>query len=89
MLRREVFYSGNVQGVGFRFRTNSIAERYAVTGFVQNLDDGRVQLVAEGEADELDRFLDDVARTLQRYIRAVAVNSAPASQQFQDFSIQR
>ena len=40
--RRTVYYSGHVQGVGFRYETRSLANQFDVTGFVQNLDDGRV-----------------------------------------------
>jgi acylphosphatase len=46
--RRTVFYSGLVQGVGFRYTTQRIAQQHAFAGFVRNLPDGRVQLVAEG-----------------------------------------
>ena len=56
--RCEIYYSGRVQGVGFRYTVRSIAGRFAVTGFVKNLRDGRVQLVAEGLAEEIQRFLE-------------------------------
>jgi acylphosphatase len=56
-IRREVFYSGRVQGVGFRWTVRHIAQSHAVTGFVKNLEDGRVQLVVEGATAELDRLL--------------------------------
>ena len=46
--QREVYYSGRVQGVGFRYTVRSLASRMAVTGFVKNLPDGRVHLVVEG-----------------------------------------
>ena len=48
--RRETHYSGQVQGVGFRFQTLRIARAYEVAGFVRNLPDGRVELVAEGRS---------------------------------------
>ena len=85
--RREVFYRGQVQGVGFRYRSASIAARYRVTGFVQNLDDGRVHLVAEGEVGELDKFLADIADTLQNFIRDTQVDVGPATGEFEEFSI--
>ena len=47
---------------GFRFTTERIASRFAVDGFVKNLPDGRVLVVVEGEAKELDRFLAEVQR---------------------------
>src|SRR5579859_5139508 len=54
---RMVHYSGRVQGVGFRLGTTAIARKYAVTGWVKNLKDGRVQLLAEGSEDEVKKFL--------------------------------
>jgi acylphosphatase len=59
--RRRVLYTGHVQGVGFRYTTQRIAQAFAVTGFVRNLSNGSVELVAEGSPAELDRFLADVA----------------------------
>lgn len=73
--QREVHYEGRVQGVGFRYRTLEIATSYAVTGFVQNLFDGKVVLVAEGVADELDRFLADIERQMHRNMRAYGYGS--------------
>lgn len=54
--RMQVFYSGRVQGVGFRYQTRQIAAGYDVTGVVRNLSDGRVELVAEGDDAELREF---------------------------------
>ena len=51
-----IFYSGKVQGVGFRYTTRNVAMGYEVTGTVRNLPDGRVELVAEGLKDELEAF---------------------------------
>lgn len=53
----EVVYRGNVQGVGFRYTARSLAEDFRISGVVKNITDGSVQLVAEGEAAEVDRFL--------------------------------
>ena len=85
--RREVTYGGQVQGVGFRYTTRSIAANHNVTGYVMNLPDGRVQLVAEGTAAELDVLLEEIARKMDRYIANIAINSGPASGGFDDFEI--
>ena len=52
--RREVFYAGHVQGVGFRYTTRSIATQLPVVGLVRNLPDGRVHLVVEGSPEAID-----------------------------------
>lgn len=85
--RREVFYSGHVQGVGFRYTARSIAERFDVTGYVMNLPDGRVHLVAEGTKAELDAFVEEIARKMRAYIDAATPNILPASGGFDDFEI--
>ena len=87
MERRELYYFGRVQGVGFRVSMQDIASRYDVTGFVQNMPDGSVHLVVEGKADELDEFLDDVAAEMARLIRSTDVRTAAATGEFADFEI--
>jgi acylphosphatase len=67
-VRKHVWYSGHVQGVGFRYTAQRLAQRYRVGGFVRNLRDGRVELVAEGEPAEVEAFLSDVARSMAGYI---------------------
>jgi acylphosphatase len=87
ILRREAHYAGTVQGVGFRYTVRSLSERFAVAGFVRNLPDGRVQLVAEGEAAELDAFLAAVAKELGHYIREAKFSEQPATGGFVGFGI--
>lgn len=54
--RLQLFYSGRVQGVGFRYQVRRLAAAFEVVGFVRNLADGRVELVAEGSVTELKDF---------------------------------
>ncbi len=63
-----VYYSGQVQGVGFRASAAGIARRYAVAGWVRNLPDRRVELLAEGEPAEVLAFLADVRTRMADYI---------------------
>ncbi|MFZ1218340.1 MAG: acylphosphatase, partial [Chthoniobacterales bacterium] len=58
----QVFYEGNVQGVGFRYSVRQIAKGFDVTGSVRNLTDGRVELLATGEKDEVRAFLEAILR---------------------------
>ena len=66
--RRNVHFSGTVQGVGFRYTTRHVAARFRVNGFVQNLVDGRVRMVIEGPASEIDRFLSAIDTELGHYV---------------------
>jgi len=85
--RRVVWYSGWVQGVGFRYTTRAVAQRYKVTGYVKNLPDGRVVVEAEGEPAELDRFFSDVEDRMGEYIRGKEEERGPATGQFDGFTI--
>ena len=70
MISLEVFYEGNVQGVGFRWSIRDIAKGFDVTGWVRNLLDGRVELQVNGEENEVRAFLDAVAQSeLRAHIR--------------------
>ena len=61
---RRVIYVGRVQGVGFRYTTSKIARRHLVTGYVRNLADGTVELIAQGAANVVQSFLDEVSSRL-------------------------
>ncbi len=65
---KHVYYRGDVQGVGFRYTARSLAQGFAVAGFVRNLSDGRVELAAEGEAEEVDRYLRALAERMAAYV---------------------
>ncbi|MEI7602307.1 MAG: acylphosphatase [Opitutae bacterium] len=68
---REVWYTGHVQGVGFRAQVLALARGYDVTGFVQNLTDGRVYLHAEGSEKEIDGLSESIEKSLDGHIRGV------------------
>ncbi len=63
MISTQVFYSGHVQGVGFRYTVKQFAKGFDVTGWVRNLADGRVELQASGDRGELAAFLDAIANS--------------------------
>ena len=86
-IRRRILFSGRVQGVGFRYTTHATASRFAVGGYVRNLADGRVELVAEGEPAELDRFQQAVEEAMRGCIREVHTADAPATAEFTSFRV--
>lgn len=82
-----VFFSGNVQGVGFRFTTLHVSKRFAVNGFVRNLADGRVELQAEGTKEELDAFLKAIVCTMRGHIEGSEVATGTREARFHGFDI--
>jgi acylphosphatase len=58
---KRVLYAGRVQGVGFRYTVHAMARGFPVAGYVRNLPDGSVELVAEGEESAVAAFLAAVA----------------------------
>lgn len=85
--RRTIYYAGRVQGVGFRYTTRNFAARLPVTGYVQNLPDGRVLLVAEGPREGLDRLVALVEEEMGPYITSREQATSPARDEFDDFEI--
>jgi acylphosphatase len=86
--RRRVFFSGRVQGVGFRFTCQSLARDFEVAGFVRNLPDGRVELVAEGKSVELDAFLTSILVEMSSYVKNVTTEAeSPEADPLVGFSI--
>jgi acylphosphatase len=88
--RMQVFYSGSVQGVGFRYTVKSVATGYEVAGTVGNLADGRVELVVEGAKEELEAFRQAIRESgLEHFIRDEEIHWDDASGEFRGFEIVR
>ncbi len=60
MNAKRIFYSGHVQGVGFRYSVKQIVAGFDVCGTVQNLPDGRVELLVQGDQAEVDELIEAV-----------------------------
>jgi acylphosphatase len=88
MTARHVFYEGRVQGVGFRYTVYQITSGFDITGWIRNLPDGRVELLAAGEPDELEAFLQAIRdSSLGSFIRKEEVNKVPAPEKLRGFEI--
>jgi len=83
--RLHIFYSGQVQGVGFRYTARTIASNLGLVGWVRNLMDDRVEVVCEGEERKIKRFLDDIATDF--HIKDVQISWQEPTQEFKDFNI--
>ena len=82
-----VYYSGRVQGIGFRYTAERVAEELNVTGWIKNLDDGRVELIAEGNEETLKDFLAQLSSIFSRYIQDVQINWEPSTGEFRGFGV--
>jgi len=82
MIRTTVHFSGQVQGVGFRYTAVEIAQRYAVSGYVQNLADRRVRLVAEGLPDQTQGLINEIRERMGQWIADWGVLDSPATGEF-------
>ncbi|HEV8606204.1 MAG TPA: acylphosphatase [Tepidisphaeraceae bacterium] len=87
MLRQTCYFSGRVQGVGFRYTVQNLALQYNVRGYVRNLADGRVELVMEGPDGEMSGLVDDINQKMNGYIKRVDQTTAPATGEFKQFYV--
>jgi len=87
MIRKHIYYSGRVQGVGFRFSAVRMAASYDVSGYVRNMPDGRVEVVVEGTENQIELFLADLADTMGGYVREAKEQTEPWTGSFSDFGM--
>ncbi len=87
MHRKACYFSGKVQGVGFRYTVKNLAIRYDVRGYVKNLPDGRVELVMEGPDDQMSHLFADVSQKMTGHIQDVEQKQLPATGEFGYFCI--
>ena len=81
------FFAGHVQGVGFRYQVVSMAKGFDLTGYVKNLNDGRVELLAEGDEPEVLSFLEAIESELDIYIKSVEKQTGSRIRQCSNFLI--
>jgi len=82
-----IFYSGKVQGIGFRYTVADIANQQKVCGWIKNLIDSRVEVVAIADEDTLNNFLKSVKEHFSHYIVDCNIEWLPVSRKFSDFQI--
>jgi acylphosphatase len=86
----QVLYSGDVQGIGFRYTAKSVATGFDVTGTVRNLPSGGVELIAEGLREELEAFRRAVRESgLDHFIRDEDITWGEPRGDFRGFEIVR
>ena len=83
-----VIFSGQVQGVGFRFTTESIADQLGLVGWVKNIRVGDVEVLAEGQEAALKDLVSRLDDQFSGYIEKKQVSWSPATGEFKDFGIE-
>jgi acylphosphatase len=86
-IRRHVIFHGHVQGVCFRMISRDLSRGFQVVGYVRNLPDGTVELEAEGEPGEVDRFLAAIGREFKANISKADMKDIAAGGADSDFRI--
>ena len=84
---KHIIFAGQVQGIGFRFTALSVANHYKLTGFVRNLRNGGVEMLAQGQPDDIDKCVQEIKNTIGSYIAEVKIEDATFDPQYKDFKI--
>ena len=87
MISAHVLYSGMVQGVGFRYTVQRLAEELKLAGRVKNLPDGKVEVFIEGPKDTVEALLGRIETRFEHNIRHKSVDFQKTQGHFKDFQI--
>ena len=87
MTARHVIFKGHVQGVGFRYTCRDLASRSSVTGFVRNLPDGTVEMLAQGTPAEIQALIEEIQDHFNGYLRDTRTTERPVDPRYADFRI--
>ncbi len=87
IVRRHMYISGDVQGVGFRYRANYAAKGLGLTGYVRNLYDGRVEIEIQGERDLIPRFLGEIDAGSFVHIDNIESKDLPVDKEERTFKV--
>ena len=87
MTQAHILYSGTVQGVGFRCTAQRYAQDLDLKGWIKNLSDGRVEILAEGPQKIIEEFCQKTDNHFQGYIDEKKITQRPAEGKFSDFRI--
>ncbi len=87
IIRRHYYISGDVQGVGFRYRAKNAAAYLGLTGYVRNLYDGRVEMEVQGEQDLISRMLGQIDAGSFIHIDDMEVKDIPVVDDEKSFGV--
>lgn len=86
MIRKHIYFSGRVQGVGFRYQSAYYARRLGLTGWVRNLSDGRVEMEVQGKESLITQLIMELKNTSYIRIEKVDCMNIPLHEEEQKFT---
>jgi len=87
MLAKHIIFIGRVQGVGFRFTARRAASRRQLTGFVRNVPNGTVEMLAQGCSEDIDDCIQDIKEYFAGYLRETKIEEISPDPRYIDFKI--
>jgi len=87
MIAKRIIFTGRVQGVGFRFTARRAASRRQLTGFVRNVPDGTVEMLAQGRPEDVDDCIQDLKEYFAGYLTETRIEESPPDPRYTDFKI--
>ncbi len=87
MIAKSIIFTGRVQGVGFRFTVCRAANRRQLTGFVRNLPNGTVEMLAQGRSEDIDDCIQDLKEYFAGYLKETRIEEIPPDPTHTDFKI--
>jgi acylphosphatase len=87
MIAKHVIFKGQVQGVGFRFTAHRLARLNQLKGFVRNLPDGTVEMLAQGYSEDIDNCITDIKEYFAGHIREAKMEDLPLDPRYKEFNI--
>jgi acylphosphatase len=87
MIAKHIIFKGRVQGVGFRFTAHRIAGLNQLKGYVRNMPDGSVEMLAQGYTEDVNDCIKDIKESFAGYISDTQINELPIDPRYKDFKI--
>ncbi len=87
MLAKHIIFIGRVQGVGFRFTARRAASRRQLTGYVRNMPNGSVEMLAQGRPEDVDDCIQDIKEYFAGYLKETKIEEIPPDPRYTDFKI--
>ena len=87
MVAKHIIFTGRVQGVGFRFTAHRIARLNQLKGFIRNLPDGSVEMLAQGYTEDVDDCINNIKESFTGYITDTQIEELPLDPRYTDFKI--